>query len=325
MKRRVLDLTFDPHTFDILVDGVPTSTLNVYEGWTYRFFVARPAKTHVTHAAFTVIDPQDGITINPPEQSEGTFDVTVGFGVEPRQFIINNPEGEYKSLVCRIRKPIDNYVADTVENILPEAFSLTGAYPGLAIALKVYFEQQGYPGEAQEFLRHLDRHSDIDTCGYARLLALMGDLLPTFPIHTLVDLRLLIKHAQDFINDRGSVRSIQFLIRALFGVPSTVRTPGDFALTCSDGASLGSARLQDDFYIQDYSYEITSTQPLSTYEKALVDNCHQAGTQYFGEYIAPPAEKLLTTFALVPNNMLAHDASTNFSDPLNSQYIGIIV
>lgn len=56
--------------------------------------------------------------------------------------------------------------------------------------------------------------------------------------------------------------------------------------------------LQDSFFYQDYSYEVSSKLNINTYEKDLKDNMHPAGTKFFGRFGFVDAIKANTNIIL---------------------------
>ena len=54
-------------------------------------------------------------------------------------------------------------------------------------------------------------------------------------------------------------------------------------------------RLQDSFYYQDYSYEISSETGINRYEQTLKDIAHPAGMKPFGKFLLSRAEKVKST------------------------------
>jgi hypothetical protein len=83
--------------------------------------------------------------------------------------------------------------------------------------------------------KQLLSYNDVDSTTDGFIQYFINDFLPYFPNDTVLDSRKLIKAARNFYQKKGSVESVQFLFRVLYGKEADIYYPKNQVLRCSDG------------------------------------------------------------------------------------------
>ena len=142
-----------------------------------------------------------------------------------------------------------------------------------------------------------------------------------------VDVPITIKYPLLSATDR-IVLSVEdttgaFVIGETISVVGSVETPlliedyivGQGSWTGTDGFLSSNKFIQDNFYYQDFSYELQSTLPIELYESVITKMLHPAGLKLFGKAIASSVVYMDKPFTL--NNRFniewANDTSTIFA------------
>lgn len=107
-----------------------------------------------------------------------------------------------------------------------------GNFQAFLEAYYQFLEQQnGVIGQAQS----LRSNFDIDTSLDQFTEHLNQVFLKIIPKEVIADKKLILKHAKDFYRARGTEKSIEFLLRILFGVDASFYYPKSDILRASDG------------------------------------------------------------------------------------------
>lgn len=91
--------------------------------------------------------------------------------------------------------------------------------------LKAYYQWSEVSGNIQDSIESL---ADNFFLGYADadfLEYFVSMLIPSFPVDSKVDREILLRNAKEFYQSKGSERSIKFLLKAVYGVDSTIYYP----------------------------------------------------------------------------------------------------
>lgn len=101
--------------------------------------------------------------------------------------------------------------------------------------VKSYFESLEVPGAANYELTNARENSDIDTTTEEFLDRFYQILCPDLPTKIKADKRLLLKHARELYQKKGTPDSFHLLFKILFNETITLKYPGDYVLRGSDG------------------------------------------------------------------------------------------
>lgn len=113
--------------------------------------------------------------------------------------------------------------------------------PQFAAFVKAYFEwmetQNLGPNTSSVIYnaKQLLNYKDLDTTTDGFIKYFVNDFLPYFPSEVALDERKLIKVAREFYQRKGSIESIQFLFRVLYGKEASIYLPKENILKASDG------------------------------------------------------------------------------------------
>ena len=130
---------------------------------------------------------------------------------------------------------ISNTVSTFIESQLPEF--IRDDNPAFTQFIKSYYEwmEQSNTSAVIAQSKQLLSYKDIDQTLDGFLQYYINDFLPYFPNDVVLDERKLIKAAREFYQKKGSVESIQFLFRVLYGKEAQIFFPKDNILKASDG------------------------------------------------------------------------------------------
>ena len=132
---------------------------------------------------------------------------------------------------------ITKAVSPFIESQLPEF--IRESNPNFVAFLKAYYEwleQQPSSNVAVVTQsKSLLSYNDVDTTTDEFIQYFINEFLPYFPNDVALDERKLIKAARNFYQKKGSIESIQFLFRVLYGKEADIYFPKDNILKASDG------------------------------------------------------------------------------------------
>jgi hypothetical protein len=95
----------------------------------------------------------------------------------------------------------------------------------LVAFLKNYYKWTEADGNFQDVADRLANNFFVDYADTDFIEFFVSSILPSFPTDTVIDRDLLLKNALEFYRSKGSIRSIEFLLRAVYGVDSTIYFP----------------------------------------------------------------------------------------------------
>ncbi len=130
---------------------------------------------------------------------------------------------------------ITNTVSTFIDSQLPEFIREND--PNFGAFLKAYYQWMETSNDSAIITqtKSLLSYKDIDSTTDQFIQYYINDFLPNFPNQTLLDKRKLIKTARNFYQKKGSIESIQFLFRVLYGKEAEIYFPKDYILKPSDG------------------------------------------------------------------------------------------
>lgn len=110
-------------------------------------------------------------------------------------------------------------------------------YPNFVAFLKAYYEwmENSEEGKVLYQSKKLLEYSDIDRTSQDFIKYFKTKFLPYFPDDILADKTKLIKCAREFYQKKGSLESLKFLFRVLYGEDIEVLYPKENILIASDG------------------------------------------------------------------------------------------
>lgn len=132
-------------------------------------------------------------------------------------------------------QPITNTVSTFIDSQLPDF--IREENPQFGAFLKAYYEwmENSANSAITTQSKSLLSYIDIDRTTDNFIQYYINDFLPYFPNDVVLDERKLIKAARNFYQKKGSVESIQFLFRVLYGKEAEIYFPKDYILKTSDG------------------------------------------------------------------------------------------
>ena len=159
--------------------------------------------------------------------------------------------------------------------------------------IKAYYEWSEQTGETDNLIKtSMDFFDSDQVFGSSGLAAFhqyfFNSFLPGIPNSVLVNKALLVKHAREFYINKGNENSYKFLFRILFDEDITIYIPNKHLLTASDkvkGIISIDNKVQDSFYWQQFSYEISTSKSLEEYKEILLKLIHPAGLKLFGRFV----------------------------------------
>ena len=130
---------------------------------------------------------------------------------------------------------ISNTVSTFIESQLPEF--IRDDNPAFTQFVKSYYEWMEKSNSSAVIAesKKLLSYKDIDQTTDDFLQYYINDFLPHFPNDVVLDERKLVKAAREFYQKKGSIESIQFLFRVLYGKEAQIFFPKDQILKASDG------------------------------------------------------------------------------------------
>lgn len=175
--------------------------------------------------------------------------------------------------------------------------------------IRYYFEFLEQTDGVYDYAANSLEYMDIDYTKNSMLEEFRNTYLINFPEETDVDLRFLVKHIREFYQSKGSEESYKFLFRLLYGDDDIdIYYPKLNILRSSDGKWVEDAgydlggywqntdgflssdmKLQDNYYYQDFSYEIITDVTRFYYENVIKQNVHVTGQKMFGRNILESA------------------------------------
>ena len=131
--------------------------------------------------------------------------------------------------------PITNTVSTFIDSQLPQFIREDN--PNFGQFLKSYYQWMETSNDSAVIAqsKSLLSYNDVDSTTNAFIQYYINDFLPNFPNDVALDERKLIKAARNFYQKKGSVESIQFLFRVLYGKEAEIYFPKDYVLKASDG------------------------------------------------------------------------------------------
>ncbi len=131
--------------------------------------------------------------------------------------------------------PITNTVSTFVDSQLPQFVREDN--PNFGAFLKAYYQWMETSNNSAVMAesKKLLSYKDIDRTSNAFIQYYINDFLPNFPNNVALDEAKLIKAARNFYQKKGSIESIQFLFRVLYGKEADIYFPKENILKLSDG------------------------------------------------------------------------------------------
>lgn len=165
--------------------------------------------------------------------------------------------------------------------------------------VRYYFEYLEQNDGVYDYASNSLAYMDIDDAKESLLEEFQYQYLINFPDQTEVDVRFLVKHIREFYQSKSSEKSYEFLFRLLFDSEIDIYYPKLDILRCSDGKwneanqdwdntdgwLSSDKKLQDNYYYQDFSYEILSDVTRFYYENMVQEQVHPAGQLMFGRNV----------------------------------------
>ena len=104
---------------------------------------------------------------------------------------------------------------------------ITANDPNFTAFLQAYYQwmEDSNTGATLYHTKNLLNYKDIDETTDQFIQYFVNDFLPYFPPEIISDQRKLIKVARDFYATKGSLNSLNFLMRVLYGLDSQVFLP----------------------------------------------------------------------------------------------------
>jgi hypothetical protein len=109
--------------------------------------------------------------------------------------------------------------------------------PNFVAFLKAYYQwmEDSNNGAVLYQTKNLLNYKDVDATTQQFIQYFVNDFLPYFPQEIVADQRKLIKAAREFYVSKGSLNSLLFLFRVLYGLDASVFLPKENILKASDG------------------------------------------------------------------------------------------
>lgn len=191
----------------------------------------------------------------------------------------------------------DKKLSIFTERMLPDY--IRHDHPQFLLFIKYWFEHIESDDEVYDFTANARDYMAIDTTKTLFFDDFKKTYLVGFPDGTITDVRFIVKHIRDFYQSKGTENSFKFLFHFLYNEDITFYYPKTDILRCSDGKWDETSqtwsntdgwlswdkKLQDNYYYQDFSYEIVSDISRYYYERVLGTTIHPAGSLMFGRTI----------------------------------------
>lgn len=124
------------------------------------------------------------------------------------------------------------FVSNFIKDQFPEAFQDNNGI--LVDFVLAYYEWLETTDQTTKVLRQLQSNRDIDTSVEKFIVNFKNTFLNNTPLDTYSDVRFLIKHASDLYQSKGTPRSINLLIKMLYGQEASIFLPSERILKPSD-------------------------------------------------------------------------------------------
>lgn len=124
------------------------------------------------------------------------------------------------------------FVSNFVRDQFPEAFQDNNS--ALVDFVLAYYEWLETTGQTTKVLRQLRSNRDIDDTVDNFVVHFKDTFLNGAPLDTYSDTRFLIKHVSDIYQSKGTPRSINLLIKMLYGEEAAIFLPSERILKPSD-------------------------------------------------------------------------------------------
>lgn len=121
----------------------------------------------------------------------------------------------------------------TVASSLP--FFVRNRHPQFVRFLEAYYEYMEQEGKVLNHIKNQDSYIDIDRTIDVFAERMYQTFLKLISQNILVDKALLLKHIKDFYRARGTQKSVEFLLRAMFDEEIEFYYPSKDVLRASDG------------------------------------------------------------------------------------------
>ena len=214
---------------------------------------------------------------------------------------------------------LKNLVATQLPDYIQEIYADENGKTLFVEFLKAYYDWAEQTGNHQWWISNAPGVLDPDTVFSEEAMELFRDyyfnqFLPGIPKNVAMDKALLIKHGRDFYINKSNEQSFRFLFRALYNEDINIFIPNRHVITLSDkkkGKLIPTNKLQDSFYWQKFSYEITSERPLSEYREIIQNLIHPAGFKFFGRFLTEiQVKKVLTGYVELLNRLVVDSILT---------------
>lgn len=140
-------------------------------------------------------------------------------------------------------KDILKNVSHLIEEQYPFVYQNEG--PELVAFTKAYFEfMESTDKYSIKMNRQMFEYGDIDTTIDAFLIHFKNKYLVDFPYHMVSSKRFAVKHIMDYYRSKGSEKSLELLMRLMFGVDTEVYYPGTDLFRLSNSKWFNPAYLE---------------------------------------------------------------------------------
>jgi len=153
--------------------------------------------------------------------------------------------------------------------------------------IKSFFEYLEKPLGEYDSAANLQNYRSIEQTVDEFLPQFKFELGTDIPEEMESDLRYILKSIVEFYKIKGTEASIKFLYRTILNKEAVLYYPKVDMLRTSDATTLiGSAKITDSDFYQDYSYEIgTNAQSTTYFDNMVKDLIHPAGLKAFSKQI----------------------------------------
>jgi hypothetical protein len=163
--------------------------------------------------------------------------------------------------------------------------------------LEAYYEFLEQPGNVNNILSKGIDIGDIDKTLDVFVQYFMDVYAQDIPDSIMADKRLFLKHIGDLYKAKGSEKAYKLFFRIYSNDNATIQYPKDYILRASDGhwdsvdnkfnGAYGLlsdyAKLQDNYYYQDFSYVVRVGESITSWRDKVKNILHPAGFMMFGE------------------------------------------
>lgn len=128
-------------------------------------------------------------------------------------------------------------IQDKLSQIIPSQLPefIRSDYSTFVLFLKAYYQFLEQDLNAQEILQNALSYADIDRTVDSFIANFKKQFIDLIPESALADKKLLLKHAKDIYNRKGTSEAYKLFFKLLFNKESEVYFPGELVLRASDG------------------------------------------------------------------------------------------